>query len=189
MTGAVEIAGPKTPALPAKNAPSENRTPFFSKDGSLLFFGYAPVPEPAPEDAPEPVKVDIWSWTDAELQPMQKVRAEEEKKKNYLAVCHLNTKERRIVVLGSEELPEIRLSDDGQKALGANNRPYRQLISWDRDYADYYLVDIKTGQKVKILEKFPNPVTFSPAANYLVFMMTRLKPGSAIAWQMVKNLT
>ncbi len=169
MTGAVEIAGPKTPALPAKNAPSENRPPFFSKDGSLLFFGYAPVSEPAPEDAPEPVKVDIWSWTDPELQPMQKVRAEEEKKKNYLAVCHLNTKERRIVVLGSEELPEIRLSDDGQKALGVNNRPYRQLISWDRDYADYYLVDINSGKKTRILEKFPNAVSFSPNANYLIF--------------------
>ncbi|MCR4395951.1 MAG: prolyl oligopeptidase family serine peptidase [Candidatus Saccharicenans sp.] len=169
MKEAAEIAGPKTTALPAKTSPSENRVPFFSKDGTLLFFGYAPVPEPAPEEAPEPVKVDIWSWTDPELQPMQKVRAEEEKKRTFLAVGHLNTKERKIITLGSEDLPDIRLADDGQKALGLNNRPYRQLVSWDREYADYYLVDLKTGQKTKILEKFPNSVSFSPGANYLVF--------------------
>lgn len=169
MAAAVEMAGPKTTALPPGYSPSENREPSFSRDGSLLFFGYAPVPEPAPEDAPEPVKVDIWSWTDPELQPMQKVRADEEKKRNFLAVCHLNTKDRKIIRLASEDLPEIRLSDDGQKALGSNPLPYRQLVSWDRSYSDYYLVDIKTGARTKILEKFPSSVSFSPGGNYLIY--------------------
>lgn len=169
MAAAVEVAGPKTTALPPGYSPSENREPSFSRDGSLLFFGYAPVPEPAPEDAPEPVKVDIWSWTDPELQPMQKVRAEEEKKKNFLAVCHLTTKDKKIVRLASDDLPEIRLSDDSQKALGSNPLPYRQLVSWDRSYSDYYLVDIKTGARTKILEKFPSSVSFSPGGNYLVY--------------------
>ncbi|NPV84334.1 MAG: hypothetical protein HPY46_12230, partial [Candidatus Aminicenantes bacterium] len=169
MAAAVEMAGPKTTALPPGYSPSENREPSFSRDGSLLFFGYAPVPEPAPEDAPEPVKVDIWSWTDPELQPMQKVRADEEKKKNFLAVCHLNTKDKKMVRLASEDLPEIRLSDDSQKALGSNPLPYRQLVSWDRSYSDYYLVDIKTGARTKILEKFPSSVSFSPGGNYLVY--------------------
>jgi len=169
MTLAAEVAGPKTAGLPANNAPSENRTPSFSKDGNLLYFGYAPVPEPEPEGAPEPVKVDIWSFTDPELQPMQKVRAEQEKKRNYLAVSHLQTKGRPILILGSPDLPEIRLSEDGRKALGVNNLPYRQLISWDREYADYYTVDIVTGRRARILEKFPGPVSFSPGANYLIF--------------------
>jgi dipeptidyl aminopeptidase/acylaminoacyl peptidase len=169
MTLATEVAGPKTAGLPANNAPSENRTPSFSKDGSLLYFGYAPVPEPEPEGALEPVKVDIWSFTDLELQPMQKVRAEQEKKRNYLAVSHLQTNGRPILILGSPDLPEIRLSEDGRKALGVNNLPYRQLISWDREYADYYTVDIVTGRRTRILEKFPGPVSFSPEANYLIF--------------------
>lgn len=169
MASAVEMVGPKTAALPPFHNPSENREPSFSRDGSLLFFGYAPAPEPAPEDAPEPVKVDIWSWTDPELQPMQRVRADEEKKKNFLAVCHLNTKDKKMVRLASEDLPEIRLSDDSQKALGSNPLPYRQLVSWDRSYSDYYLVDIKTGARTKILEKFPSSVSFSPGGNYLVY--------------------
>lgn len=166
---AVELAGPGATGLPANQAPSENRAPSFSKDGNLLYFGYAPLPEPPAEDAPEPVKVDIWSFTDPELQPMQKVRAEQEKKKNYLAVSHLQAKGQPIFILGSPDLPEIRLSEDGQKALGVNNLPYRQLISWDREYADYYTVEVKTGRRIKILEKFPGRVSFSPGANYLIF--------------------
>jgi len=166
---AVELAGPGTTGLPANQAPSENRAPSFSKDGNLLYFGYAPLPEPPAEDAPEPVKVDIWSFTDPELQPMQKVRAEQEKKKNYLAVSHFQAKGQPIFILGSPDLPEIRLSEDGQKALGVNNLPYRQLISWDREYADYYTVEVKTGRRIKILEKFPGQVSFSPGANYLIF--------------------
>jgi len=169
MIAATEIAGPGTPALPTGHSPSEHRQPSFSRDGNLLFFGYAPLPELTPEDAPEPVKVDIWSWTDPELQPMQKVRAEEEKKKNYLAVCQLNTRDKKIVTLASADLPEIRLSDDGQKALGINPLPYLQLISWDRSYADYYLVDIKTGARTRLLEKFPSSVSFSPGGNYLIY--------------------
>ncbi len=169
MTAAVEVAGPKTAALPPGHSPNENRDPFFSRDGSLLFFGYASVPEPEPEEAPEAIKVDIWSWTDPELQPMQKARAEEEKKRSFLAVCHLNARDRKIVALASSDCPEIRLSEDSQKALGVNPLPYRQLISWDRGYADYYLVDIKTGKRTRILEKFPTSVTFSPGGNYLVF--------------------
>jgi dienelactone hydrolase len=167
MVTAAELAGPQSSGLPVKTCPNQNRTPFFSKDGDLLYFGYAPLPEPEPEDAPEPIKVDIWSWTDPELQPMQKVGAEEEKKRNYLAVCHL--KDKKIVALGSENLPEIRLSDDGQKALGINNRPYRKLISWDRMYADLYTVDLRTGQRTKILEKFPPRIDFSPSGQYLIF--------------------
>jgi len=164
---AQEMAGPRPSGLPDKTCPNENRAPFFSKDGNLLYFGYAPVPQPEPEDSPEPIKVDIWSWTDPELQPMQKVQADEEKKRNYLAVCHL--KDKKIVALGSENLPEIRLSDDGQKALGIDNRPYRKLISWDRMYADLYTVDIRTGQRIKILEKFPPRIDFSPCGQYLIF--------------------
>jgi hypothetical protein len=100
---------------------------------------------------------------------MQKVQAEEDKKRNYLAVCQLKTKDRAIVLLGSPDLPEIRLSDDGQKALGINDLPYRQFISWDRDYADYYTVEVRTGRRTRILEKFPGFVSFSPGANYLIF--------------------
>ena len=119
---------------------SENGRVEFSKDGARLFFGYAkpPAAEPA-EDATEPVKVDIWNYKDPLLQPMQKVRAEEEKKRNYRAVVHL--KDRRLVPLASEDMPDVTRQWTSRRSRSASSDvPYRQLVSWDAGHNDYYAV-------------------------------------------------
>ena len=105
---AAELVSGATKGMPPGMAVSENGRLNFSKDAGRLFFGYAPAPKAEPEDAPEPLKVDIWHWKDPELQPMQKVRAEEEKKRNYMAVMHL--KEKKLVPLASPDMPTVELS-------------------------------------------------------------------------------
>ena len=159
--------------MPEGMAVSENGSLSFSKDGARLFLGLAPKPIAEPEDAPEPVKVDIWSWKDPYLQPMQKARAEEEKKRTYRAVVHLAAKGKkpapRFVPLGAPDLPDIELSDDAASALGTSDLPYRQLISWDERYADHYLVDMNDGSRKKVLEKAPYEPSFSPGARYLLY--------------------
>ena len=164
---AVELAPAQAKGFPAGLVVSENRTPSFSKDGLRLFFGIAPAPVAPPEEVPEPVKVDIWNWKDPFLQPMQKARAEEDKKFSYLSVFHLGPKEKKFVRLADETAPEVVLSEDAGRALANSDVPYRQLISWDRSYSDVYLIDIATGAKKKVLEKSPYDAAFSPGGNYL----------------------
>lgn len=167
MASAMEVAAKNSVGMPSGMGPSEHYQPVFSQDGSLLFFGYAPLPKAEPKDAPEPIKVDIWHWKDPELQPMQKVRAEEEKKRSYLAVYHL--KEKRLVPLGSPDLPTIRLSEDKKVALGVSDLPYKQLISWDQAYYDYYLVNIKDGSRRLIATRLADQMRISPGGNYLIY--------------------
>ncbi len=163
-----ELVSGLTAGIPKGMAVSENGQISFSKDGARLFFGYAPPPKPEPaEDAPEPIKVDIWSWTDPDLQPMQKVNAEREKKRSYQAVLHL--KQKKLIPLASPDLPSITLSEDAKLALGSSNLPYRQLISWDQSYDDYFLVNVLDGSRKKILEKSPSSMTFSVGGNYLIY--------------------
>ncbi len=153
--------------MPAGMSPSENFTPLFSKDSALLFFGYAPAPKPPVKDAPEPVKVDLWHWKDLELQPMQKVRAEEEKKRSYLMVYHI--KEKKLVPLASPELPTVRLSEDKRVALGVTDIPYKQLISWDQAYYDYYLINLRDGSRQLVARKLADQMRLSPGGNYLLY--------------------
>ncbi len=174
--GASAAAAELVPAsfrnMPAGMAVSEHGALSFSKDRARLFFGLAPVPVIEPEDAPEPVKVDIWNWKDPLLQPMQKARAEEEKKRSYTAVVHLAggaKKAARFVPLGGSDLPEIVLSDDAGSALGVTDLPYRMLSSWDRDYSDYYLVNVVDGARKEVVAKSPWAPSFSPGARYLVY--------------------
>jgi dipeptidyl aminopeptidase/acylaminoacyl peptidase/ssDNA-binding Zn-finger/Zn-ribbon topoisomerase 1 len=166
---ASELAPAQAKNFPAGMAVSENRVPFFSEDGRRLFFGIAAAPIAPLEDAQEPIKVDIWNWKDPYLQPMQKARAEQDKKFSYLSVFHLGPKEKKFVRLANNEVPEITLSDDAVRAVANSNVSYRQLISWDRDYSDVYLVDINTGTKKKIVDKSSYDASFSPGGNYLYY--------------------
>jgi len=166
---ATELAPALARNFPSGMAVSENGKLSFAKDGARLFFGIAAAPKPEPADAPEPVKVDIWSWRDPYLQPMQKAEAEREQKVTLLCVMHLGPKEKRFVQLATEDVPEIALSEDAKLAIGRSDLPYRQLVSWDRGYEDDYLVSLADGSKKKILEKTPYGARFSPGAGYLLY--------------------
>src|SRR5688572_1122114 len=67
---------------------SERANLSFSLDGSRLFLGSAPPPEPErnPDEeipADEKVLVDLWHWKDDFVQPIQRVRAEQERNRSY----------------------------------------------------------------------------------------------------------
>ena len=47
--------------------------------------------------------------------------------------------------------------------------PYRQLVSWDGNYDDYYLVKLADGSRQKILEKEHFGATVSPGGNYILY--------------------
>ena len=98
---------------------------------------------------------------------MQKVRADQELKRTYRAAFHLSDK--RFVQLATSEMPDVRLNERASQALGVSNVPYRQLVSWDGNYDDYYLVNLADGSRKKILEKEHFGATVSPSGNYILY--------------------
>jgi len=166
--GAVALATASTSGVPAGWSPSENGALTFAEDGSALFLGTAPIPKPEPpEDADEPIKVDLWHWKDPLLQPMQKVRAEDEQKRTYRAVVHLA--DRRFTQLADPAMPDVSLSEAGTRALGTSDVSYRQLISWDGDYNDVFVVNVRDGSRTQILERSYFNASLSPGGNYAIY--------------------
>ena len=111
--------------------------------------------------------MDIWNYKDAEIQPMQKVRAEEERKRNFRAMITLA--DRKFTQLASPDMPEVLTHDSISVALGVSNVPYKQLISWDSSYDDDYLVSLIDGSRKRILEKANFPASLSPGSHYVLF--------------------
>jgi acetyl esterase/lipase len=167
-------AGARVVATTA-NAPagwwvSEHGTPSFSRNGRRLFFGTSLRPDAEQPDstaaADEKVVVDVWSWTDPYLQPMQLRQLEAERRRTYQAVVHL--KDGKVLQLGTAEVPTIVLGDRGNAdlTLGRSDLPYRQEVSWGESGADYYLVDPRTGTHTRILEYSRANVSLSPTGKY-----------------------
>jgi dipeptidyl aminopeptidase/acylaminoacyl peptidase len=165
-----ELVSAATPGMPEGMVVSDQAPPRFSEDGERVFLGSAPPPPaPAPEGAPEPRQVDVWHWKDPLLQPMQRVRAQQERNRSYRAVVHLV--EKRYVQLAAADMPTVNPGEDPNRALATDDLPYRQELSWDSNYGDVYLVDMKTAQRKKVSERFRSgsPLSMSPGGKYLLY--------------------
>lgn len=169
-TAAVELASAATKGMTTGHVVSDNFAPRFTEDGQRLMLGTAPAPPPPADPAaktPAPTKVDLWSYKDPQIQPMQQVRAAQERTRNYRAIIHLADK--RYVQLATADLPTVNPGLDPNRAIGTNDLPYQQEISWDTTYSDVSLVDLKTGARRKILEHFNGNPTLSPGGGYVLY--------------------
>ena len=152
--------------------PSEFSTPFFSKDGSKLYFGIAAVPQKEPKDTllpEEKYHVDVWNYKDGLLQPQQKLRAKREERRTFL--CVFRPADKKIVRLEGENMRNVRLLHNGNAdiALGIATKKYERKQSWDGFYADYYLVNTRDGSRQLVLEDFQGRAALSADGHYLLY--------------------
>jgi dipeptidyl aminopeptidase/acylaminoacyl peptidase len=145
--------------------------PRFSRDGSRIFLATAPPPPPPADPnstAPEPIPVDLWSTKDPWLQPMQRVRAEQERNRNYRAIYQIADK--KFIQLATPDLPTVNTGDDLARAIGMSDIPYRRELSWAQTYNDVFLLDLATGKPTKVLEHWgSNSTSMSPAGKYVLY--------------------
>jgi dipeptidyl aminopeptidase/acylaminoacyl peptidase len=170
---AVEIVSTANAGFRSGLIISDNANLSFSQDGSKLFLGVAPPSEPekdpnSDDNSDDKVSVDLWHYQDDFIQPMQKVRAGQERNRSYRAVYHL--KEKKFVQLADETMNGLNPADKGSWALGTDDREYRRLVGVDTNYSDVYLVNTTDGTRKPLLKKNQFGVTWSPNGKYgLVF--------------------
>jgi dipeptidyl aminopeptidase/acylaminoacyl peptidase len=150
---------------------SDKATLGFSLDGSRLFLGAAPPPEPeksADEEIPadEKVLVDLWHWKDDYIQPMQKIRAEQDRNRSYRADYII--KDKKFVQLADESMESVSPSNDGRYAIGVDNRAYRVMSDYDPGLTDFYLVNTADGTRKLVGQKQRSNASISPAAKYVI---------------------
>ncbi len=168
-TVAKQIAAEKNAVLPTDYIISADYKPLFSKDGSKLFFGTAPVPmvQDTTLLSEEIVKVEVWNGNDPLIYPMQNVRLKQEQRRSYLAVYQINNQ--KITTLANTDIPNLELGDEGNAnvALAETNVPYQKNITWEGGTnSDVYIVDITTGSKKLVVTGIKGYTSLSPKANY-----------------------
>ena len=163
----------ETKGMPEGYAVSGDSEVEFSKSGKRLYLGTAPAPMEEPKDTllpEEKVNVDIWHWKDQRLQPMQLVDKEKDLERSYIAVWLLDKK--KFVQLADTCMSYVivEVDHDEKYGLGLEGKAYQYLMQWEGNYYnDIYLVDILTGQRRKILEKFSGNYSMSPDQKFLAY--------------------
>jgi dipeptidyl aminopeptidase/acylaminoacyl peptidase len=183
---ATELVSAATPGFPADSIISDRANLTFAKDGTHLFFGYAPKPTPPKELPPaeDRVSVDLWHWKDDNIQPMQKARAGVERNRSFRAVYNLA--DNKLVPLADRSMNDLIPNDDGRYSLGNDNREYRPMVEYDQRYNDTYVVDNLTGERKLAVKKHLGNVTWSPDGTHAIYFngqdwMTISVPGGKLA--------
>jgi len=156
---ALEILGPNTPGL-KKGWQFADRAMSFSADGLKLTVATAPEKQAAepevkkgPNDLPatergpvnpdaEAVNLDIWSWKDEAIQPMQKVRAAADRSKTFNAVYLVDTKEFKHL---QDDALVVNTPAFGDWGFGYSDKAVRAQTWAFPVVGEYSLVNIRTG--------------------------------------------
>src|SRR3989440_5440394 len=189
---ATEIVSNASPGFRKDFVVSDKANLSFSLDGSRLFLGAAPPPEPeksADEDIPtdEKVLVDLWHWKDDYIQPIQKVRAEQDRQRSYRAVYVV--KDKKFVQLADEKMESLTPSTDGRLAVGSDNRAYRVMSDYDPGLTDFYVVSAEDGARKLVTQKQRGNVSMSPGAKYAIYFDGKDWNSYSIAGGATVNLT
>ncbi|HEX7332326.1 MAG TPA: prolyl oligopeptidase family serine peptidase [Pyrinomonadaceae bacterium] len=189
---ATEIVSITSPGFRKEFVVSERGGLSFSLDGSHLFLGAAPPPEPEknPDEeipADEKVLVDLWHWKDDYVQTIQKVRAEQDRNRSFRGVYDLESK--KFVQLADESMENISPSNDGSYAIGSDNRKYRSMNDYDPGFTDYYLIKTEDGSRKPLLTKQRGNVSLSPNAKYAIYFDGKDWHSYSVADGTTTNLT
>lgn len=167
---AIVVASRSNSAMPQGWMVSDNGTVSFTKNSSRLLFGTAPIPAAVDTTIIEidMAKLDIWHWQDKELQPMQLVNLDREKRRSYTAMIRLRDK--AMIQLANENMATISIPVDGEAdfAVGFDDANYRLASSWLGSSArDVYMINLTNGQRDLLHKEFFGTPQVSPQGNFL----------------------
>ncbi len=147
---------------------SENAGLSWSEDLSTVFVGTKTqaddVEDWAEGDLPL-ADVNIWHWADDRIQSVQERSASRDRSRTYMAAIRLA--EGRLLQLAAEDMRTVSLTRDGRWGIGRDDRAY--VSDWEQDYADYYKVDTRTGERTPVLEAHLRVLGLSPDSRHFLY--------------------
>jgi dipeptidyl aminopeptidase/acylaminoacyl peptidase len=145
---------------------------YFSKDGSRLFLGLAPIWPPKDTSLVdfETARLDVWTYKDDYLSPQQLVLLNRTLKQSFLAVQ--KTDGGNLIPLADDSCETVIPSREGNGgyALGMSSKKYRVQQQWEQNgQEDIWLVNTMDGSRRLVREKVRGDAAFSPEGKFILW--------------------
>ncbi|MES2589950.1 MAG: prolyl oligopeptidase family serine peptidase [Bacteroidota bacterium] len=155
---------------------SEHFEPYFSLDGTQIFFGIGEKPIKTPKDTlleNEKAKLDVWNWKDDRLQAQQLVELDRDKKDAFFAVYSL--KSNSFLVLENDSMEVSHDENNPSKyVLATNSNPYETKYNWEfPNKQDYYRVNMEDASLTLLEKSSIHGVNLSPSGKYFTYFNTK----------------
>jgi dipeptidyl aminopeptidase/acylaminoacyl peptidase len=149
---------------------SEKGTLSWSTDHSRVFVGLkgqeASPPRRDSTVAVDPVgNVDVWHWKDPYIQPVQMVRAQQDRNRTFTAAVLLAQK--KLVPIADARMDRVQITRDGAWAIGQDDKDY--VDDWKPQLADFYSVNTTTGERTPVLKGQERSLGLSPDGKYFLY--------------------
>ncbi|HEX9509102.1 MAG TPA: prolyl oligopeptidase family serine peptidase [Puia sp.] len=151
---------------------SPDYTNSFSKDGSRLYLGLAPVRPPKDTALVdfETARLDVWNYKDDYLPPQQLAQLNNDLKKSFLAVIGKGEKGLTVLADGNCETVIPSQEGNGSYALGLSSKGYRIQQQWEENGLQrLYLIDLRTGSRKLVQEKVREGGSISPSGKFILW--------------------
>ena len=146
-----------------KNILNQFYSPQWSSNGDILFFG---IDRDKDKTNLSTSNATVWHWKDYDLQSVQKRQYYANRSKSYL--CAWWPEKNQWRQISNESLGEVSsISSNGEYVLISDEKPYRPHFR--EPHYDWYLVDVKSGEKTLLLKDVILTLYFSPDGSFVYY--------------------
>jgi dipeptidyl aminopeptidase/acylaminoacyl peptidase len=140
----------------------------WTEDGERIMLGIreqqAELEDP---ETPRP-DVEVWHWKDTDVQSIQKVREQQLRRFTYASVFNLD--DRKFIRLADDDMRTVTPVDNSRYAIGRVDSQYRYELSWGGSRADYYRVDLETGERELMVPALRRQMGTSPDGKWFLYL-------------------
>ena len=147
---------------------SEKGSLVWNEDATMLFVATKRQDdelEDWPEDDLPLADVNIWHWADDRIQSQQEQAASRDRDRTYVAA--VNLERGTVVPLADERMRTVEITRDGRWAIGRDETAY--ISDWRPELADLYRLDLRTGERVTVLEGQLRTLGLSPDSRHYLY--------------------
>ena len=123
----------------------------WADDSERIFVG---IKEQADEreELEDRANVDVYHWADVQPQSVQQVRANRDRNRTWSSVVNLDGDDLSFVRLAVEPIESVSPAGTSQWGIGRDPTPYEGEVAWGGSKADYYRVNLDTGDRISLAE-------------------------------------